>query len=313
MKLLRLVPEQTNFRFMHWRVLSFPFSGITAVLSIVLFLTVGLNYGIDFKGGTLIELQSTNGPANLSEIRRTLGGLNLGDVQVQEFGSPTEVLIRIESQGEGESAQQDVVENVRSAFTDGYEFRRTEVVGPRVSGELAYAGTLAVGSALLMIMFYIWFRFEWQFAVGAIITTFNDILLTVGLFAILQLDFTLSSIAAVLTIIGYSLNDTVVVYDRIRENLRRYKRLSLEELLDKSINETLSRTTMTSVTTLLALSALYFLGGEVIQSFVLAMIFGIVIGTYSSIFLASPLLMLMKLRTSVFDKKDDETSPAKSA
>ncbi|MGH0003054.1 protein translocase subunit SecF [Pseudovibrio ascidiaceicola] len=313
MKLLRLVPEQTNFRFMHWRVLSFPFSGITAVLSVVLFLTVGLNYGIDFKGGTLIELQSTSGPANLSEIRRTLGGLDLGDVQVQEFGSPTEVLIRIESQGEGESAQQDVVESVRGAFTDGYEFRRTEVVGPRVSGELAYAGTLAVGSALLMIMFYIWFRFEWQFAVGAIITTFNDILLTVGLFAVLQLDFTLSSIAAVLTIIGYSLNDTVVVYDRIRENLRRYKRLSLEELLDKSINETLSRTTMTSVTTLLALFALYFLGGEVIQSFVLAMIFGIVIGTYSSIFLASPLLMLMKLRTSVFDKKDDETSPAKSA
>ncbi|KZK80286.1 Protein-export membrane protein SecF [Pseudovibrio sp. W64] len=313
MKLLRLVPEQTNFRFMHWRVLSFPFSGITAVLSVVLFLTIGLNYGIDFKGGTLIELQSTSGPANLSEIRRTLGGLDLGDVQVQEFGSPTEVLIRIESQGEGESAQQDVVESVRGAFTDGYEFRRTEVVGPRVSGELAYAGTLAVGSALLMIMFYIWFRFEWQFAVGAIITTFNDILLTVGLFAVLQLDFTLSSIAAVLTIIGYSLNDTVVVYDRIRENLRRYKRLSLEELLDKSINETLSRTTMTSVTTLLALFALYFLGGEVIQSFVLAMIFGIVIGTYSSIFLASPLLMLMKLRTSVFDKKDDETSPAKSA
>ncbi|KZL22884.1 protein translocase subunit SecF [Pseudovibrio sp. Ad37] len=313
MKLLRLVPEQTNFRFMHWRVLSFPFSGITAVLSVVLFLAIGLNYGIDFKGGTLIELQSTSGPANLSEIRRTLGGLDLGDVQVQEFGSPTEVLIRIESQGEGESAQQDVVESVRGAFTDGYEFRRTEVVGPRVSGELAYAGTLAVGSALLMIMFYIWFRFEWQFAVGAIITTFNDILLTVGLFAVLQLDFTLSSIAAVLTIIGYSLNDTVVVYDRIRENLRRYKRLSLEELLDKSINETLSRTTMTSVTTLLALFALYFLGGEVIQSFVLAMIFGIVIGTYSSIFLASPLLMLMKLRTSVFDKKDDETSPAKSA
>ncbi len=313
MKLLRLVPEQTNFRFMHWRVLSFPFSGITAILAVVLFLTVGLNYGIDFKGGTLIELQSTNGPANIAQIRRTLGGLDLGDVQVQEFGSPTEVLIRIEAQGEGEDAQQSVVERVRGAFTDGYEFRRTEVVGPRVSGELAYAGTLAVGSALLMIMFYIWFRFEWQFAVGAIITTFNDILLTVGLFSILQLDFTLSSIAAVLTIIGYSLNDTVVVYDRIRENLRRYKRLSLEELLDKSINETLSRTTMTSVTTLLALFALYFLGGEVIQSFVLAMIFGIVIGTYSSIFLASPLLMLMKLRTSVFDKKDDETSPAKSA
>ncbi|SDR04423.1 protein translocase subunit SecF [Pseudovibrio sp. Tun.PSC04-5.I4] len=313
MKLLRLVPEVTNFRFMHWRALSYPISGITAVLSIVLFLTVGLNYGIDFKGGTLIELQSTNGPADLSGIRKTLGGLGLGDVQVQEFGSPTEVLIRIESQGEGEDAQQGAIEKIRGAFTENIAFRRTEVVGPRVSGELAYAGSLAVGSALLMIMFYIWFRFEWQFAVGAIITTFNDILLTVGLFSILQLDFSLSSIAAVLTIIGYSLNDTVVVYDRIRENLRRYKRLSLEELLDKSINETLSRTTMTSVTTLLALFALYFLGGEVIQSFVLAMIFGIVIGTYSSIFLASPLLMLLKLRTSVFDKGEDDKTPVTSA
>ncbi|KZL19124.1 Protein-export membrane protein SecF [Pseudovibrio axinellae] len=313
MKLLRLVPEVTNFRFMHWRVLSYPFSGILAIVSVVLFLSVGLNYGIDFKGGTLIELQTTNGPADLSQIRRTLNDLNLGDVQVQEFGSPTEVLIRIESQGEGESAQQGAIEKVRGAFTENVEFRRTEVVGPRVSGELAYAGTLAVGSALVMIMFYIWFRFEWQFAVGAIVTTFNDILLTVGLFSVLQLDFTLSSIAAVLTIIGYSLNDTVVVYDRIRENLRRYKRLSLEELLDKSINETLSRTTMTSLTTLLALFALYFLGGEVIQSFVLAMIFGILIGTYSSIFLAAPLLMLMKLRTSVFEKKDDENSSANSA
>lgn len=310
MKLLRLVPEVTNIRFMHWRVLSFPFSGILAVLSVVLFFTVGLNYGIDFKGGTLIELRTTNGPANLSQIRGTLNSLNLGDVQVQQFGSPTEVLIRIEAQSGGEDAQQSAVERIRGAFTENVEFRRTEVVGPRVSGELAYAGSLAVGGALLMIMFYIWFRFEWQFAVGAIITTFNDILLTVGLFSILQLDFTLSSIAAVLTIIGYSLNDTVVVYDRIRENLRRYKRLSLEELLDKSINETLSRTTMTSVTTLLALFSLYFLGGEVIQSFVLAMIFGIVIGTYSSIFLASPLLMLMKLRTNVFEKKEDEKTAA---
>ncbi len=312
MKLLRLVPEQTNFRFMHWRVLSFPLSAIVAVLAVVLFLTIGLNYGIDFKGGTLIELRSKSGPADLAQIRQSLGGLNLGDIQVQEFGDPSEVLIRIESQGDEESSQQSVVESVRATFAEDYEFRRTEVVGPRVSGELAYAGVLAVGSALLMIMFYIWFRFEWQFAVGAIITTFNDIVLTIGLFSLLHLDFTLSSIAAVLTIIGYSLNDTVVVYDRIRENLRRYKRLSLEELLDKSINETLSRTTMTSVTTLLALFALYFLGGEVIQSFVLAMIFGIVIGTYSSIFLAAPLLMLMKLRANAFDRKDDETSPSKS-
>lgn len=296
MALLRLVPDNTKLRFMWLRKFSFPLSILAAIASITLFFTVGLNYGIDFKGGTLIEIK-TDGPADVAAIRSELGNLNLGDVQVQQFGGDDEVLIRIEEQSGGELAQQSVVANIKTAFEDqNVEFRRTEVVGPRVSGELARAGAMAVGAALLAILVYIWFRFEWQFAIGAILTTANDVLVTVGLFVILQLDFSLSSIAAVLTIIGYSLNDTVVVYDRIRENLRRYKKIPLTDLLDRSINETLSRTTLTSFTTLLALFALWAFGGEVIRSFTLAMIFGIVIGTYSSIFLAAPFLILFNLR-----------------
>ncbi|WP_068081625.1 protein translocase subunit SecF [Polycladidibacter stylochi] len=311
MKLLRLVPEVTKIQFMRWRKISFPLSGAVAIASLALFFMVGLNFGIDFKGGTLLELRSMQGPANLAQVRTTLSGLKLGDVQVQEFGEPEEVLIRIESQEGHEQSSQVVVSKVREALGQNYEFRRTEVVGPRVSGELATKGFLAVAISLVMILFYIWFRFEWQFAAGAIITTFNDIVFTIGFFSLFQLDFSLSSIAAVLTIIGYSLNDTVVVYDRIRENLRRYKKMQLEELLDLSINETLSRTTMTSATTLLALLALYFFGGEVIQSFVLAMIVGVVVGTYSSIFLAAPLLILLGLRTSVFNSnRDDEPKKA---
>jgi preprotein translocase subunit SecF len=296
MALLRLVPDDTKFRFMWLRKVSFPLSIALAIASIALFVTVGLNYGIDFKGGTIIEMK-TDGPADVAAIRSEIGSLNLGDVQVQEFGSPEEVLVRIEEQPGGEVAQQAVVGKIRAAFeNDNVEFRRTEVVGPRVSGELARAGAIAVAVSLFAILLYIWFRFEWQFAIGAILTTANDVIVTVGLFVILQLDFSLSSIAAVLTIIGYSLNDTVVVYDRIRENLRRYKKLSLTEVLDRSINETLSRTTLTSVTTLLALIALWIFGGEVIRSFTLAMIFGVVIGTYSSIFLAAPFLILFNLR-----------------
>ncbi|MDX5592827.1 protein translocase subunit SecF [Pseudovibrio sp. SPO723] len=306
MKLLRLVPDKTNLRFMSWRRISYPFTAFVAIASIALFLTVGLNYGIDFKGGSLIEIKTTDGPANIGEIRGKLGDLNLGDIQVQEFGSPEEVLIRIEHQGDADADQQEVLTNVRQALGENVEFRRTEIVGPRVSGELAQAGIMAVGGALVLILFYIWIRFEWHFAVGAILTTLNDIIVTIGLFSLLQLDFTLSSIAAVLTILGYSLNDTVVVYDRVRENLRRYKKLPLDELLDRSINETLARTVNTSLTTLLALFALYIFGGEVIQSFVLAMIFGVVIGTYSSVFLACPFLIMLKLRPSAFRKEEDD-------
>ncbi|MFD1694412.1 protein translocase subunit SecF [Roseibium aestuarii] len=296
MALLRLVPDDTKFRFMWLRKVSFPLAIVLGLASIALFSTVGLNLGIDFKGGTIIELK-TDGPADVSAIRSSLGELNLGDVQVQQFGNPDEVLVRVEEQPGGELAQQAVVANIRDVFAEQkVEFRRVEVVGPSVSEELARAGTLAVAVSLLAILIYIWVRFEWQFALGAILTTFNDVIVTIGLFVVLQLDFSLSSIAAVLTIIGYSLNDTVVVYDRIRENLRRYKKMSLSELLDLSINETLSRTTMTSLTTLLALLALWIFGGEVIRSFTLAMIFGVVIGTYSSIFLAAPFLILFNLR-----------------
>lgn len=306
MALLRLVPDNTHFRFMWLRMVSFPLSIALVIASIALFLTVGLNYGIDFKGGTVIEMK-TDGPSDVAQIRADMNTLNLGDVQVQQFGAVDEVLVRVEEQPGGELAQQVVVAKVRDAFADTVEFRRVEVVGPRVSGELARAGAIAVAVSLLAIMFYIWFRFEWQFAVGAILTTANDVVVTIGLFVVLQLDFSLSSIAAVLTIIGYSLNDTVVIYDRIRENLRRYKKISLTELLDRSINETLSRTTLTSVTTLLALISLYAFGGEVIRSFTLAMIFGIVIGTYSSIFLAAPLLILLKLRGDGKSPDRDET------
>ncbi|NBN62214.1 protein translocase subunit SecF [Pannonibacter tanglangensis] len=305
MKLLRLVPDNTKFRFMRFRFYSFPASLVLAALCIGLFFTVGLNYGIDFKGGSLIEMK-TNGPADIAEIRSKLSALNLGDVQVQQFGDPDEVLVRLEQQDGDEQSQQLAINAVRETFADKVEFRRVEIVGPSVSGELATAGALGVGVALIGILIYVWIRFEWQFAIGAILTTVNDVIVTIGLFVVLQLDFTLSSIAAVLTIIGYSLNDTVVVYDRIRENLRRYKKMPLPELLDLSINETLTRTMMTSVTTLLALLALYLFGGEVIQSFTLAMIFGILIGTYSSIFLAAPMLILFNLRPAGGDKDDDK-------
>jgi preprotein translocase SecF subunit len=226
-------------------------------------------------------------------------GLNLGEVQVQEvtdFTGDTTVLIRIQQQPGGDEAQQEVITKVRQAFGGGVEFRRIEVVGPRVSGELAYNGTIALLVTLIAIMIYVWFRFEWQFSVGAIVATLHDVLMTLGFFVVAQLDFNLASIAAILTIVGYSLNDTVVVYDRVRENLRKYKKMSISEILDRSVNETLARTSITGLTTLLALLALFFFGGQVIRGFVAAMIFGVVIGTYSSIFIAAPILIFFKLR-----------------
>ncbi len=306
--LLKLIPDNTHFRFMRFRTISFPLSAVVFLASIALFFSVGLNFGIDFKGGTVFEMKTNESPADIGGIREQLATLNLGDVQVQQFGAPDEVLVRVQEPEGGELAQQAVVSQVRETFGESVEFRRVEVVGPRVSGELAQAGMIAVTASLIVILFYIWFRFEWHFAVGAILTTINDIVVTVGLFVVLQLEFSLSSIAAILTIIGYSLNDTVVVYDRIRENLRRYKKTPLPELLDRSINEMLSRTVMTSVTTLLALLALYYFGGEVIRSFTLAMIFGVVIGTYSSIFLAAPFLIVLKLRASKVIGSDGDSS-----
>jgi len=302
--LLRLIPDQTSIPFIKYRFLSIGVSGFFMLLSLFLFLTQGLNYGIDFKGGTLLQI-TTEEPADIGAIRSTLSGLGLGEVQIQLFGDPYDVLIRIETQdAEGgeramEQAQQQAVATARDALTaafPGVIFARTEVVGPKVSGELVEASTLAVTFAILAILIYIWFRFEWQFAVGAVLALIHDVTLTIGVFSFLKLEFNLSIIAALLTIVGYSLNDTVVVFDRIRENLRKYKRMPLPELVDGAINDTLSRTTMTSLTTLLALIALYGFGGEVIRGFTFAMIWGVVVGTYSSIFIASPILLFFGVK-----------------
>ncbi|MCB1383752.1 MAG: protein translocase subunit SecDF [Notoacmeibacter sp.] len=296
--LLTLVPSGTRVPFMTMRRITFTLSALAAVASLALFMTVNMNYGIDFKGGSLIEIRARNGAADVADIRSRLGELNLGDVQVQQFGDAAEVLIRVESQSAGENAEQSVISKVRGELEDAYDFRRVEVVGPTVSGELARAGTIAVLASLMAILVYIWVRFEWQFAVGAVMATMHDVIMTIGFFVITGIEFNLSSIAAILTIVGYSLNDTVVVYDRVRENLRRFRKMRLTELLDMSMNDTLARTTMTSLTTLLALFALFIFGGEVIQSFTAAMIFGVIIGTYSSIFVAAPLLILFNLRSS---------------
>lgn len=308
-----IIPENTAIKFMKNRKFSFPVSAIAILASIVLFFTASLNFGIDFKGGTLVELQSKSGPAEIADVRSRLGELNLGDVQVQEFGSPSEILVRVESQGTVDNAEQSVEALVRQTLEEDYTFRRVEVVGPTVSGELARTGTIAVIAALIAIMIYIWFRFEWQFAVGAVVATLHDVLITIGMFAVLRLEFSLSSIAAILTIVGYSLNDTVVVYDRIRENLRKYKKMPIPQLLDLSINQTLSRTILTSATTLVALFALYFLGGEVLGAFTFAMIFGILIGTYSSIFIAAPVLIAFKLRPGQVAGASKEADEEKKA
>ncbi|WP_421849151.1 protein translocase subunit SecDF [Oricola sp.] len=300
------VPYGTQIKFMWLRRMAFTLSAVVVVISMALFATVNMNLGIDFKGGSLIEVQSREGDANIGDMRGRLSDLNLGDVQIQGFGSARDVLIRVEAQGGGENAEQTVITKVRGELEADYEFRRVEVVGPTVSGELARAGTIAVVAALFAILVYIWLRFEWQFAIGAIIATTHDVLLTIGMFVITGLEFNLSSIAAILTIVGYSLNDTVVVYDRVRENLRRYKKKTLPDLLDMSMNQTLPRTILTSVTTLLALLALFFFGGEVLRSFVAAMIFGVLIGTYSSIFVAAPLLILFNLRPDALDRESDE-------
>lgn len=296
MKYLRLVPDDTKFGFMKFRRPAFAFSIAMAVLTVVLCIFPGLNFGTDFRGGTLIEVQSRQGPANIAQVRSALGGLGLGDVQVQEFGQPTDLLIRVEIQRGGEEAQQLANARIREALGSAYDVRRVEVVGPQVSQELIIGGIIAVVLSILAILIYLWFRFEWQFALGAITATVHDMVLTIGFFALLGLEFNLTSIAAILTIIGYSLNDTVVVFDRIREVLRRYKKLTISEIIDLSLNQTLGRTVLTSVTALLALIALAVFGGEVIRNFTLAMLFGVVVGTYSTIFIAAPVLIYFNLR-----------------
>ncbi|RWN61685.1 protein translocase subunit SecDF [Mesorhizobium sp.] len=301
---MRLVPDDTRVPFMAFRRYAFTLSVLLSIASAVLFFTVGMNYGIDFRGGSSIEVQAKGQQADIGDIRERLTGLELGEVQVQEFGSARDVLIRIGTQGGGDVAEQSAVGKVRSALETDYEFRRIEVVGPTVSSELAFNGTMGVLASLLAMLVYIWIRFEWQFGLGAIISTFHDVILMVGFYVVAGIEFNLTSIAAILTIVGYSINDTVVVYDRVRENLRRYKRMPIAELLDLSMNQTLARTVLTGVTTLFALAALSIWGGEVIQSFTVAMIFGILAGTYSSIFVAGPLLILFKLRPGALSQEE---------
>ena len=274
-------------------------------------MTLGMNLGIDFTGGSIFQVKAVQGEANLENLRTRLSGLNLGEVMVQGFGSPSEALIRVQAQNRGENAEQSVDSLVRGELEKDYSFSRVEVVGPTVSGELAKTGTIGVTVALIGILLYVWVRFEWQFAVGAIIATVHDVLLTIGMFVITGTEFNVSSIAAVLTIVGYSLNDTVVIYDRVRETMRRYKKMPMSLIIDASTNQTMSRTIMTSITTSLAILALVLFGGEVIRSFTIAMLFGVIVGTYSSIYIAAPILILFKLRSDDgANSKDDEEDAA---
>ncbi len=307
--LVKYLPAKPRFGFMALRRMAFIFSIVTSIAAMGSFAAVNMNYGIDFLGGSSIEVAAKDGSADVGAVRATLEDLNLGDVQVQEFGNAAELLIRVGTQDGGDNAEQSAIAKVRTALDADYEFRRIEVVGPTVSSELAQAGTIAVIASMFAMLVYIWFRFEWQFGVGAILTTLHDVIMMVGFYVWFQLEFNLTSIAAILTVIGYSINDTVVVYDRVRENLRRYKKMPIEQLLDLSMNETLSRTILTGITTLMALTALYIWGGEVIASFTIAMIFGILIGTYSSIFVAGPLLILFKLRGDTFRAEIDGVKP----
>ena len=277
-------------------------------LSIIFIIFKGLNYGIDFKGGTLIELRSNNTDA--STIRYLLNNMNLGDVNVKNFGKDGDYLIKVEQkESDGNNIIPKIKKNLSNNLKAGVNFRRVENVGPKVSSELLESGIIAISLSLAAMLFYIWIRFEWQFSVGSIVALFHDVIITLGIFSVLSLEINLSIIAAVLTIVGYSMNDTVVIYDRIRENLNKYNKLNISEIADLSINDTLARTLITSVTTLLALLSIFILGGEILRGFSFAMILGVVIGTYSSIFVASPMLKFFKVTYKTLEKDEEKIVP----
>jgi preprotein translocase subunit SecF len=307
MKPLVLFRPDSSFDFISRRRWFFALSALLMVLSIGAYIDHGLNFGIDFKGGIVIEIK-TDGPADMAGLRSEISDLGIGEVSLQEFGSPDDVLIRIEAQEGGEGANEVAIQAVRDALGESVEYRRVESVGPKVGDELKEAGIYAVLSALVAILLYIWFRFEWQFGVGAVVALAHDVIATIGVFSVLSMEFTLATVAAVLTIAGYSINDTVVVFDRVRENMRKYKKLPLLELLNRSVNETLSRTVVTSLTTMLALVALYIFGGPIIRDFSFAMIWGVLVGTYSSIFVAAPTLIYLRVRENVFGNEDDDAA-----
>ena len=275
------------------------------VISLLFLVFKGLNFGIDFKGGTLIELRSTDTKINVSSLRDNLNQMNLGDISVKNFGNRNDFLIKFEI-----NDNKDVIENIKinldKSFGNNFNFRRVENVGPKVSAELLKSGVIAISVALVLMLIYIWIRFEWQFSLGAILALFHDVIVTLGLFSLLSLEINLSIIAAVLTIVGYSMNDTVVIFDRVRENLRKYSDIKIFELTNISINETLSRTLITSITTLLALLSIFFFGGEILKGFSLAMIFGVVFGTYSSIYIANTVLVRLKVSQKTILKDEEK-------
>jgi len=310
-RLLRIVPDDTRFDFMRFRRISFPISAMLSIAAILLYFFHGLNFGIDFVGGTLIEVQTKAGPADLAKMRSTITSLKLGDFQLQQFGAADDVLMRISEQPGGDEAQQQAVQKVRDALGNDVDYRRVEVVGPSVSTELLAYGTIGLVLAIGAILIYLWFRFEWQFALGAMIANVHDLVLTVGFMSLTHIDFDLTSIAALLTILGYSLNDTVVIYDRIREMLRRYKRMPMPDLLNLSINATLSRSIVTHVTVAMSLLALLLFGGQAIHSFTATMMFGVVlVGTYTSVFIASPILIYLGVGSGRMGEADEPETPA---
>jgi len=280
-------------------------SALLVLISLGLLIFKGLNFGIDFKGGTLIELRSSDKKINVSSLRDNLNQMDLGDVSVKRFGNDQDYLIKFENKNNVKNIVEEIKSNLDKSFGNNFDFRRVENVGPKVSAELLKSGIIAISVSLALMLIYIWIRFEWQFSLGAIVALFHDVIITLGLFSLLSLEINLSIIAAVLTIVGYSMNDTVVIFDRVRENLRKYSDIKIFELTNISINETLSRTLITSITTLLALFAIFFFGGEILKGFSLAMIFGVIFGTYSSIYIANTILVRLNVSQKTILKEEE--------
>ncbi|MBI5121522.1 MAG: protein translocase subunit SecF [Rhodospirillales bacterium] len=297
MKLVRrFLPQDTKIDFVSKRLIAYAFTALLVVGSCVSMATKGFNFGVDFAGGILMEVKHQSGPADLARMRATVSHLDLGEVALQEFGAPDLVLVRLQRQDGGEAEQQAAVAKVKNALGEGYDYRRTEFVGPKVGEELIRGGILAVVLSVLAIAVYVWFRFEWQFGVGALVATFHDVITTFGVFSITGLEFNLTSVAAILTIVGYSINDTVVEYDRVRENLRKFKTMPTYDIINLSVNETLARTFLTGGTVFVSVLALLLFGGEVIRGFSVAMLWGVIVGTYSSVYVAMPVLYHFNLR-----------------
>ena len=306
MKSIRWIKKDLKVNFLNIKNIATIISIVALISSIFFILFKNLNFGIDFKGGTLIELRSTDNKINVSSLRDNLNSMNLGDVSVKNFGNETDFLIKFEINN-NKNIIEEIKANLDKSFGNTFDFRRVENVGPKVSAELLKSGVIAIAVALTLMLIYIWIRFEWQFSLGAILALFHDVLVTLGLFSLLGLEINLSIIAAVSTIVGYSMNDTVVIFDRVRENLRKYSDIKIYDLTNISINETLSRTLITSITTLLALLSIFFFGGEILKGFSLAMIFGVIFGTYSSIYIANTVLVRLRVSQKTVLREDESS------